>query len=214
MLKTLLKVQFAALKASMLRSRRKQTKGSTGRGIGLALLFIYVIVCFFIMFGSMFSSICMTLHELGLGWLYYAIAGLMAFMLTFIGNVFATQTQLFDAKDNELLLSMPIAPKFILGSRMLLLLALDLGYVLLVMAPAGVVYCMNYSVTALGVVYFIISTLLLPLMVQAFSCLIAWIVSLISSKMRNKNIITMVASLVFLAAYFYLYSKIGATQTA
>ena len=104
---------------------------------------------------------------------------------------------------------MPIAPKFILGSRMLLLLALDLGYVLLVMAPAGVVYCMNYSVTALGVVYFIISTLLLPLMVQAFSCLIAWIVSLISSKMRNKNIITMVASLVFLAAYFYLYSKMG-----
>lgn len=209
MLKTLLKVQFAALKASMLRSRRKQTKGSTGRGIGLALLFIYVIVCFFIMFGSMFSSICMPLHELGLGWLYYAIAGLMAFMLTFIGNVFATQTQLFDAKDNELLLSMPIAPKFILGSRMLLLLALDLGYVLLVMAPAGVVYCMNYSVTALGVVYFIISTLLLPLMVQAFSCLIAWIISLISSKMRNKNIITMVASLVFLAAYFYLYSKMG-----
>ena len=209
MLKTLLKVQFAALKASLLRSRRKQTKSGTGKSIGLALLFLYVIVCFFIMFGTMFSSICMPLHELGLGWLYYAIAGLMAFMLTFIGNVFATQTQLFDAKDNELLLSMPIAPKFILGSRMLLLLALDLGYVLLVMAPAGVVYCMNYSVTALGVVYFIISTLLLPLMVQAFSCLIAWIISLISSKMRNKNIITMVVSLLFLAAYFYLYSKMG-----
>mgnify|MGYP000793130102 CR=1 FL=1 len=128
MLKTLLKVQFAALKASLLRSRRKQTKGGTGRTIGFAVLFLYVIICFFIMFGSMFSSICMPLHELGLGWLYFAIAGLMAFMLTFIGNVFATQTQLFDAKDNELLLSMPIAPKFILGSRMLLLLALDLGY--------------------------------------------------------------------------------------
>ena len=191
MLKTLLKVQFAALKASLLRSRRKQAKGGMGRTIGFAVLFLYVIVCFFIMFGSMFSSICMPLHELSLGWLYFAIAGLMAFMLTFIGNVFATQTQLFDAKDNELLLSMPIAPKFILGSRMLLLLALDLGYVLLVMGPAGVVYCMNYPVTALSVAYFIISTLLLPLMVQAFSCLVAWVISLISSKMRNKNIITM-----------------------
>lgn len=209
MLKTLLKVQFAALKASLFRSRRKQSKGGTGRTIGFAVLFLYVIICFFIMFGSMFSSICMPLHELGLGWLYFAIAGLMAFMLTFIGNVFATQTQLFDAKDNELLLSMPIAPKFILGSRMLLLLALDLGYVLLVMGPAGVVYCMNYPVTVLSVAYFIISTLLLPLMVQAFSCLVAWVISLISSKMRNKNIITMVVSLLFLAAYFYLYSKMG-----
>ena len=209
MLKTLLKVQFAALKASLLRSRRKQAKGGMGRTIGFAVLFLYVIICFFIMFGSMFSSICMPLHELGLGWLYFAIAGLMAFMLTFIGNVFATQTQLFDAKDNELLLSMPIAPKFILGSRMLLLLALDLGYVLLVMGPAGVVYCMNYPVTVLSVAYFIISTLLLPLMVQAFSCLVAWVISLISSKMRNKNIITMVVSLLFLAVYFYLYSKMG-----
>lgn len=104
---------------------------------------------------------------------------------------------------------MPIAPKFILGSRMLLLLALDAGYVLLVMGPAGVVYCMNYPVTVLSVAYFIISTLLLPLMVQAFSCLVAWVISLISSKMRNKNIITMVVSLLFLAAYFYLYSKMG-----
>ena len=87
MLKTLLKVQFAALKASLFRSRRKQSKGGTGRTIGFAVLFLYVIICFFIMFGSMFSSICMPLHELGLGWLYFAIAGLMAFMLTFIGNV-------------------------------------------------------------------------------------------------------------------------------
>lgn len=209
MLKTLLRVQFAALKSSMFRNRRKQGKGSTGKTIGFALLFLYVIVCFFIMFGSVFSSICVPLQALDLGWLYFAIAGLMAFMLTFIGNVFATQTQLFDAKDNELLLSMPIAPKFILGSRMLLLLALDLGYVLLVMVPAGVVYCMNLPVTALGVVYFAISTLLLPLMVQAFSCLIAWIISLLCSKMRKKNVITMVASLVFLAAYLYLYSQMG-----
>ena len=86
---------------------------------------------------------------------------------------------------------------FLLATSGLYFLALDLGYVLLVMGPAGVVYCMNYPVTALSVAYFIISTLLLPLMVQAFSCLVAWVISLISSKMRNKNIITMVVSLLF-----------------
>ena len=58
MLKTLLKVQFAALKASLFRSRRKQSKGGTGRTIGFAVLFLYVIICFFIMFGSMFLSAC------------------------------------------------------------------------------------------------------------------------------------------------------------
>ena len=209
MLKTLLKIQFASFKASLMRNRRRQAKGGAGRTIGMALLFLYVIVCFFIMFGSMFSTLCLPLHQIELDWLYFAIAGLMSFMLTFIGNVFATQTQLFDAKDNELLLSMPIKPKFILGSRMLLLLALDIGYVLLVMAPAGVVYYRTLGASALGIIYFVISTLLLPLMVQAFSCLIAWLISLISSRMRKKNVITMVVSLLFLAAYFYLYSKMG-----
>ena len=41
MLKTLLKVQFAALKASLFRSRRKQSKGGMGRTIGFAVLFLY-----------------------------------------------------------------------------------------------------------------------------------------------------------------------------
>ncbi len=210
MLKTLLKVRFASLRASMFRSSRRAKSGnSTVRTIGFGILFLYVIACFFIMFGGMFLSLCVPLHELGLGWLYFAIAGLMAFMLSFIGNVFATQTQLFEAKDNELLLSMPIAPKFILGSRMLLLLVLNLAYILIVMIPAGVVYCMNFPVTVGGVLYFVISCLLLPMMVQAFSCLIAWVISIISSRMRNKNVITMVFSLGFLAAYFYLYSKMG-----
>lgn len=210
MLKTLLKVRFASLRASMFRSSRRAKSGnSTVRTIGFGILFLYVIACFFIMFGGMFLSLCVPLHELGLGWLYFAIAGLMAFMLSFIGNVFATQTQLFEAKDNELLLSMPIAPKFILGSRMLLLLVLNLAYILIVMIPAGVVYCMNFPATVGGVLYFVISCLLLPMMVQAFSCLIAWVISIISSRMRNKNVITMVFSLGFLAAYFYLYSKMG-----
>lgn len=111
MLKTLLKIQFASFKASLMRNRRRQAKGGAGRTIGMALLFLYVIVCFFIMFGSMFSTLCLPLHQIELDWLYFAIAGLMSFMLTFIGNVFATQTQLFDAKDNELLLSMrPSSP--------------------------------------------------------------------------------------------------------
>ena len=210
MLKTLLKVHFASIGASLFRNRKKAgVKSGKGRTVLIGLLTLYVIACFFIMFGSMFYSLCAPLHELGLGWFYFAIAGLLAFALSFIGNIFATQTQLYDARDNELLLSLPIKPKFILGSRMLALLALDLLYILLVMLPAGVVYCMNYSAGAVGVIYFVIECLLLPLMVQAFSCVFAWLLSVISNRMRNKTTVTMVCSVAFLVVYFYAYSKIG-----
>lgn len=208
MLKTLLRVRMESVIHSMFRSGRNAKKRSAAGKIGFGILMLYVMACFLLMFGMLFYSLCRPLGELGLQWFYFAIAAIMAFMLSFIGNVFATQTQLYDAKDNELLLSMPIPPKFILGTRMLSLLGLDLLYEALVMIPAGVIYCMNYRVTTVGVIYFIIECLLLPLLVQAFSCVIAWIISLISNRMRNKNVISMILSVSFLCLYFYGYSKI------
>ena len=38
------------------------------------------------------------------------IYAMMALTLSFVGSVFATQNQLYDANDNEFLLSMPIPP--------------------------------------------------------------------------------------------------------
>lgn len=208
MLKTLLKIRVEAILHSLFRTGRKGKKRGVAGKLGFGVLVLYVLACFLIMFGMMFYSICKPLGELDLQWFYFAIAAIMAFALSFIGNVFATQTQIYDAKDNELLLSMPIAPKFILGSRMLSLLLLDLLYEALVMIPAGVIYCANFPVTAVGVIYFIIECLMLPLMVQAFSCVIAWIISIVSGRMRNKNIISMVMSVLFLCLYFYFYSKV------
>ena len=50
--------------------------------------------------------------------------------------MFTAKAQLFEARDNELLLSMPIKPSAILASRMVSLLLLNLGFELLVAIPA------------------------------------------------------------------------------
>ena len=208
MLKTLLKLRWESWRSNLMRSGRSGKKRSTAGRIGIGFMMLYVVACFFIMFGMLFENICLPLGEAGLKWFYFAVAAIMAFMLGFIGNIFATQSQLYEATDNELLLSMPIAPKFILGSRMLTLLGMDLFYISFVMVPAGVVYAIHYPVSFLGVVYFIVETILLTLLVQAFSCVIAWIISVISARMRRKNIIAAVLSIAFLCLYFYGYSKI------
>ncbi len=51
---------------------------------------------------------------LGYGWLYYALMGLLALAFGVFGSVFSTYAGLYQAKDNELLLSMPIPPRRIL----------------------------------------------------------------------------------------------------
>ena len=166
------------------------------------LLLAYMVVAFGFIFGMMFYSMYEPFNMIGMGWLYFSMAAVMSAMLCFVGSVFFTQTTIFDAKDNELLLSMPIRPSDILGSRLLLLLLINYGYSLLIMGACGVVRCIVAPVSALGVIRYLLCCLLLPLMPTALSCVVGGVIALIISRLRNKNFFTMLLSLVFLGAYF------------
>lgn len=203
MFKALLRVQFASLWASLTRNTRGSGKKSMGRAVLVAILFIYILGCLVVMFGGMFYSLALPLSMLGLGWLYFALAGIVAAALCFIGSVFMAQQQLFNAKDNELLLAMPIPAAYILGSRMAALLLVNYAFELVVFIPVGVVWCAQLPVTAMGVVCFVLVCLLLPFLILSFTCLFAWLLALISSRLRYKTVITLVLSLGFLALYMY-----------
>ena len=203
MFKALLRTQFASIWAALFRNSTGAKKKSAGKAVLVGILFIYIIGCFLVMFGGMFFVIAEPLAAMGLSWFYFALAGIVAAALCFIGSVFMAQQQLFNAKDNELLLSMPIPSACILGSRMAALLLVNYGLELIVFIPAGVVWCMQLPVTVLGVVFFVLICLLLPFLVLSFTCLFAWLLALISSRMRYKTLITLVLSLVFLGAYMY-----------
>ena len=138
MFSALLRAQFASLWASLTRNTTGKRKKSAGKGVLVAILFIYIIGCFFFMFGGMFYALAEPLSMLGLGWFYFALAGIVAAALCFIGSVFMAQQQLFNAKDNELLLAMPIPPSYILGSRMAALLLVNYAFELVVFIPAAV----------------------------------------------------------------------------
>ncbi len=181
--------------------------------LGFAVLAVYVVGCFIFMFGNMFYALCAPLVSAGLGWLYFALAGIMTFALCFIGSVFTAQKQLFDAQDNDLLLAMPIPPTMILGSRMLMLLALTVAFELLAIVPAGVVYCLLFTPTARGIIVFIVCALFLPLLVMTFSSAFGWLLHVITSRVRNKSLVGMVCSLAFLAAYFYAFSNMNSYLT-
>ena len=203
MFKALLRVQFSSLWATLTRNTTGKRKKSTGKAVLVAILFIYILGCFFVMFGGMFYTLAEPLSMLGLGWFYFALAGIIAAALCFIGSVFMAQQQLFNAKDNELLLSMPIPPSYILGSRMAALLLVNYAFELVVFIPVGVVWCMKLSVTAMGAVCFVLVCLLLPFLILSFTCLFAWLLALISSRLRFKTVITLVLSLAFLGLYMY-----------
>lgn len=212
MFKALLKTRLQALFSSMFRGTKN--KRGAGMKIMFSLLMVYALASIVFLFYMQFSQLALPLKSAGLTWLYFAYAGLAAFALSFIGSVFTTQSQLYDARDNEMLLSLPIKPWMILGSRMLTLLLLNLLFTVLVLAPAGVAFCiLAGGMTVAQVACFALAGLAIPVLTMALSSILGWVLALISGRMRNKSLVQTALSVVFLIVYFMVIGRMNEYMT-
>ena len=159
MLKALLKVRLAAFGAYFTGASRSRRRQSKVQKIGMLALMLYALAAFGMLFYTSFSAIAGIYAHEGFGWLYFAMYAIMAFALMVFGSVFTAKAQLYEAKDNELLLSMPIAPRAILASRMASLWLLNLIFGLVVAVPAALAWAQAAALPVLGWVSIV---LLLP----------------------------------------------------
>lgn len=207
MLKHLVKVKLLGLLGSMGGKSAKAKKGvSKGKLILLAVLYIYVLVVFGVMFGAMFTALT-AFNTIGAGWVYFAIYAIISFVLMIMGSAAIAKTQLFDAKDNDLLLSMPVPPMYIIISRILSLLVVNLAYFLSVLIPAVVVWAISVGFSVIGVIAFILLSLGLLLLSTAMGVLMGWVIALVSRRAKSKTLISVIFTLGFLAVYFYFYAS-------
>ena len=146
-------------------------------------------------------------------WLYYLLIGLIAVLLGTFGSVFSTYSSLYLSKDNDLLLSMPIPVRCVMASRLLGVYLLGLMYAAVVIVPGVIVYWITAPVTAGAIVGGVLMVLLVSVIVMVLSCLLGWVVARISLKLKNKSFITVILSLLFLAAYYFVYYKAQALIT-
>lgn len=207
MLKTLVAVRFKALVSGLFKGRKQGKPMGVGKKILIGLLGVYIIAVYAALFGMMFYGLRDPFSAAKMMPLYWALAAFMSLTLGFAGSVFSTQSQLYDAKDNELLLSMPVKPWIILLSRMIVLYLTNLLFTALVMLPAGVVSWIHEAPTIGSVAAFVIGLLLLPLGSLTLSCIFGWLFAWIGSHMRNKTIVSLVVSVAFFGVYFYFISR-------
>lgn len=213
MIRTLLSIRLRALLAGMTAQARKKNRRSTGTLLLLAVLYLYVAAAALGMMGLLFYSLAEPYHQLGLDWLYFAMAALLALGLSVIGSVFTTQSQLYDARDNALLLSMPIPPRLILLSRVLPLLGVNLIFSGIVILPATVVYGWRVGCSFPMIAGQLICALAVTVLAQAIGCVLGWLLHLLLSRV-NKSVASIVYMAAFLGPYFYLTSRANALLTS
>ena len=203
MLRSLWKLQWKQFAARMKKGNGKKTSGGW-----LVFLMLFFVVCMEILMFVVFAEL-VPLCEMGLTWLYFAMAGTVALALSMLGSVFMTQAQLYDAKDNERLLSMPIPPKYILLTRIAMLFTTTAGYTLAVLLPAFGIYAFSYGASATMIIGWLFTFVALSLISQSVCCALGWVLHKLLSRLRNKAVVSLLYMVIFMAVYWYFYANVN-----
>ncbi|MDR1001569.1 MAG: hypothetical protein LBL96_12375 [Clostridiales bacterium] len=205
MISRLFVLNMKALLSGVFKIKPAVKKSGAGKTLFAAVVGFVVVTSIFAMFIGFFNAMLEPYFSAGIGWMYFAMFAIMVFALCVISTIFTGTAAMFGAKDNELLLSMPIKPSAILISRLLVLLTYEYVLTLIIASAAFILWVEGGYATAAGILFFMAGVILLPPMALSVSILLAWVLGLISSRLRYKNIITLLVSVGFLVAYLYFY---------
>lgn len=205
MWKALIKLQIRSYFGSIGKDRKKGTRRSPIAMIGIGILALYL----FVLFAGMFFGLGWLLAEpfatQGILWFYFLIAALAATLLGVLSSAFFAKTHLFEAKDNELLLAMPIPPMYILLTRLLVLYVQTMLSEAIVLVPMYVACLLVVTPTFGMLLGMVLMLLFLPSLAVTLSCLIARLLVFLSARIQNKGIVTILLLVVSLGIYFPIY---------
>ena len=128
----------------------------------------------------------------------------LTFILTLMEGVYKSSGLLFNCKDDNLLLSLPIKKSTVLFVRIFKFYVFELFYNSLFLLPAMVVYGTNVKVNGTFYLASFVALLLLPIIPIILSCIIGGIISASSAKFKSKNIAQIVLTTVMLLGVFYV----------
>lgn len=208
MLNTLIKKQLTEIFRMYFYDEKKNKSRSKMATIMYILMFALLMI---VLIGGIFTgvslSICEPLAQLNVGWMYFIIMGSIGILLGAFGSIFNTYSGLYLSKDNDLLFSLPIPTNTIIASRLCTVYLMGLMYSAVVVVPAVIVYWIKGVFSIGTVIGGILLILLVSLFVLGISCLLGYVVAKISQKLKYKSFIVVIVSVVFIAAYYFVYFK-------
>ena len=193
MLKALMKKQLMELNQSLFVNMKSGERKPRAKVILSITMFAVLMI---VVIGGIFWQMAESMSPLikaGAGWLYMLIMAAVSVALGTFGSVFNTYASLYKAKDNDLLLSMPVPAGYLLLVRLTGVYFMSVLYSMVVYIPGLIVYFSTAQRTSAVIICGILFGILLTLIVLILSCLLGWGVARISSKLKNKSAVMVVA---------------------
>ena len=193
---------FSLLKATMTTGMNLfnvKAKGKSGKYLPFALAFLVM----FSLYGNA-EMIFEGLVPTGMGFVGISLFVLLVAMLVLIEGIYKSGDLLFNCKDDQLLLSLPIKKSTVLFIRIFKFYVFELLYHFLFFAPAVVSYIHWFGFSWSFLLVSIIMLILLPIIPVVLSCLLGAVVKGIASRFKRKALLQTLGTIVLLIGLFAL----------
>ena len=163
-----------------------------------------IVICFMISTWSYAQMLLEQLAPVNMGFIALALFVFIIAIMTLIEGVYKSGSLLFNCKDDELLLSLPIRKSTVLFIRILKFYLFELLFSLLFTIPLVISYAVHVKVAFSFYIVSAVICLLIPIIPIILSCIIGAMTSWISSKTRFKNIIQIILSMMLVLGILYV----------
>ena len=159
-----------------------------------------------VIMGLMYEYSEMMMEKLiviNMGFVVLTLFVLVTTIMTLIEGIYKSGNLLFNCKDDNLLLSLPIRKNTVLFIRIFKFYIFELMYNSIFLLPAMICYAIHINPNYTYYIVSIIALLIFPIIPILISCIIGSIISYVASKFKGKNIAQTIITVLFLLGIMY-----------
>lgn len=159
------------------------------------------------MLNEFFTNVYQMFDKVNLSNYYLTIVFSITMLFSFFFTIFSSKNALFENKDNDLLFSLPINKKTILLSRLSSILIYNFILGLFIIIPGIYVYIINIALSPKIIIIITLLTLFSSIIPTIISSLFGYLIALLTSKSKKKNVIELISYTAFIAIYMIAIYK-------
>ena len=198
--------RFADLKPRNLKAQFQDNKGrSVFKLIGIIVLIIYLAVLLYFIE----KTILDVLISIGMPDLIISMAVTMNMLGTLIMSFFFIVSSLYFGRDAAFIAALPVKPRTVLCAKLCQVWISEVGFSLLIVGPASVLYGIKMGVDWLFYLRMLLVALASPVLPIVIVAFVSTLLIRLTAVWKHRDTITTVSGILFLGAYMFLAFNMG-----
>lgn len=177
---------------------------SKRKKIGMSILIIYLLFCFMFTFKSNLTVIYEALKSLNLTSYFLSVVVLLSSLFGFCMTFYMAKNILFQSKDNDLLLTLPLKKEIIISTRLTYLYLYNLVIGLVCLIPGLYIYISNIGISLSLIILSLVLIIFSPIIPTILSSIFGYIISFLTNKFSKSNLFEYVFNILFIVIYFFI----------